>query len=74
MTWEKATRRISLGAPGPTWSQFLHEIESLVGGERFGVQLSGPSGGDAMTDRVGEVVSPGILAAIATAGPTRWNW
>jgi hypothetical protein len=59
VTWAKATRRISLGAPGPAWSQFLHEIESLVDGEGFGVQLSGPAGSEAMTDRVGEVVSRG---------------
>ena len=33
VTWEKATRRISLGASGPIWSQFRQEIDMLAGGE-----------------------------------------
>jgi hypothetical protein len=70
VTWEEATRRISLAAPGPTWSEFLQEIDLLVGGDRFGVQLSDTSESQLMTDRVGEVVSRGYsLRSLGQSDP-----
>jgi hypothetical protein len=40
VTWEKATRRISLGTPGPAWAHFLQEIVTFVGGDRLGLRPS----------------------------------
>ncbi|MGO8859308.1 MAG: hypothetical protein ACLQRH_00855 [Acidimicrobiales bacterium] len=59
MTWEKATRRISLGASCPIWSQFQQKIDVLAGGGPVGRSAEGLTGGGLMTDRVGEVVSSG---------------
>jgi hypothetical protein len=67
VSWEKATRRISLADPARAWKELLEEIELLDVADRFDVEISGEAADDARNARIGSVISRGF--SLQTADP-----
>jgi hypothetical protein len=59
VSWEGATRHISLADPAATWTELLGEIEAAPPEDRFAVAVRGQAESDHEVDRLGALIARG---------------
>jgi hypothetical protein len=59
VTWEKATRTVSLAGPATAWSDLLAEIDALAADLRFAIVVEGGAEPELWADRVGSLLARG---------------
>jgi hypothetical protein len=68
VTWEKATRTVSLADPATAWTDLLAEIDGLSPDERFAVVVDDRADRAVRADRVGSLICRGYSVGLDPAG------